>query len=942
MTETPIPAVPVGRQRQLDVLRAAVSDLRAGRGGAVLVEGEPGIGKTSLVRAATVDARSAGIRVIWGGCDELSQAFPLLPLMEALDGQAGVPREDHDRIADLLRADPGIGNRMDVIPAAAEQTLALIDNLCAAAPTMLVVDDLQWADPATVLTLGRLVRAVEQLPLMVVGLTRTVPRRDDVVALRRAIEPSVLRMSNLEEADVAEFVQHLVGGSPGPRLLELAAGAGGNPLYLTELVDVLIRAETLIRTGDEVDAVDATTPRSLAGAIADRLEFLSPATRDVLRVGALLGIEFSVRELSVVSTRRVPELMPILDEAILAGVLVENGTEIAFRHPLIRDCLYDGMPVGVRAAWHRDAARALADDGATAERVARQLRPAVETDVRGDAVDAWVIGWLADNAPQLVGQAPKVAIPMLRWALSGTRPGAATHDVLACRLADALYRDGAAREAVEVATAALVHVRRPDLLVDLHWTMTQCHALSGNSQESIQSLREALASPGIGGHHRARLLVLIARAQRDVGRIEDAARVAAEALDTATEVGDRWGMGWALFIQTILHGMRGESRQALPLYERALAVAEGDPALADLRLILQINQAVALGVLDRYDEAIRVAENVRRSADRVGNVVRLAQAQSALGELLFDVGKWDDALVEIDLALAAWKNPMVGCAQHGLAATIQLHRNDPDSERHLAAADQFIEQLGGRIFRGFAMAKSLQMERAEDPRAALEVLMGGVTEDHNEEETVELLADAVRLAILIGDKTTAHSVVRRAVALGEDSLAPHRRAVMLHCQSLVTNDPAGLLEAANGYRAAGRPLPRAQALEAAALALAERGEMAEARNLFTDAYTLYAKLGAEWDLARTQATFRSYGIRRGPRVRHRQARRGWEALTPTEVRVAGMVAQGMSNPQIATQLYLSRRTVQTHVSHILAKLELQSRIDIAREASQRELNHVVS
>ena len=83
-------------------------------------------------------------------------------------------------------------------------------------------------------------------------------------------------------------------------------------------------------------------------------------------------------------------------------------------------------------------------------------------------------------------------------------------------------------------------------------------------------------------------------------------------------------------------------------------------------------------------------------------------------------------------------------------------------------------------------------------------------------------------------------------------------------------------------------------------------------------------------------------IRRGPRVRHVQARRGWEALTPTEIRVAGMVAQGMSNPQIAEKLFLSRRTVQTHVSHILAKLELQSRTDIAREASQRELTHVVS
>jgi DNA-binding CsgD family transcriptional regulator len=286
---------------------------------------------------------------------------------------------------------------------------------------------------------------------------------------------------------------------------------------------------------------------------------------------------------------------------------------------------------------------------------------------------------------------------------------------------------------------------------------------------------------------------------------------------------------------------------------------------------------------------------------------------------------------------------MVDCVQHGLAATIQLHRGDPDSQRHIEAADRFSAKVGGRIVGSFAMAKSLQREQADAPAAALEVLLDGLSDRVQEtEETVDLLADAVRLAVSVGDKGVAHAIVKRASTMAEGSVAPHRHAVAMHCQSLLANDPAGLVEAAKGYGEASRPLPRAQALEAAALVRAERGEMAEARNLFTDAYALYAKLGAEWDLARTQAIFRSYGIRRGPRVRHRQARRGWESLTPTEVRVAGMVAQGMSNPQIAAQLFLSRRTVQTHVSHILAKLELQSRIDIAREAGQRDLAHVTA
>jgi DNA-binding CsgD family transcriptional regulator len=113
--------------------------------------------------------------------------------------------------------------------------------------------------------------------------------------------------------------------------------------------------------------------------------------------------------------------------------------------------------------------------------------------------------------------------------------------------------------------------------------------------------------------------------------------------------------------------------------------------------------------------------------------------------------------------------------------------------------------------------------------------------------------------------------------------------------------------------------------------------MTGARVHFTDAFALYTTLGADWDLARTQARFRTYGIRRGPRTQHRRTHRGWDSLTPTELKVAGLVARGMSNPQIANELFLSRRTVQTHVSHILAKLNLTSRTDIAREASVRDL-----
>ncbi|HET8660549.1 MAG TPA: AAA family ATPase [Micromonosporaceae bacterium] len=927
----------VGRQQQVDQVHGWVAELRAGCGRAVLVEGEPGIGKSSLVRTAATEAQELGCRVFWAACDELSQAFPLLPLLDAVEQHAEAG-SGHARIVELLRSESAPSNAIDLVAAAAERLLALIDDFCSATPVMLVVDDLQWADSATVMTLGRLARSVRQLPLLVVGTTRPVPRRDDLVALRRAVEPDgLLQLPNLSLAEVAEFVAGAVGGTPGPRLLRLAAGAAGNPLYLTELVDALVRGRSLTIEDGCVEATNVPTPASLSAAIAHRLEFLPAPVRGVLRAAALLGGDFSVSDLAVVAGLRLNDLLPILDEAILAGVLRGDGLQLAFRHPLIRAALYEAMPVAVRAAWHRDAARALVENGASAERVARQLLPAIDADDPPGVADDWLVTWLTGAGQQLVGHAPHVAVPLLRWALTGIPAGVVPHDLLTCRLADALYRVGDPAGATQVATAGLAHVTRPDLLVDLHWTLVSCRSMVGRSEESLQALQSALQSSQVDGKHRARLLVLTARAHRSLGHVDRASQVAEQALAAATAAGDQWAKGWALGVLTIVHSMLGEVDQALPLFDRALAEAEGDPGLADLRLVLQINQAVALGDLDRYADAISVAEQVRQLADDAGNVVRLAQAQSVLGELLFDIGRWDDALAEVDV-LGASKHPVVECCDHGVAAAIGLHRGDPSARDHLAQAEQYASRIGDRVIGSLALARSLDREQADQPAQALAVLMAGLSETAEEvEQTTELLADAVRLAVSVGDRSAARSIVRRAEEIARSSTVPHRQAVGPHCRGLLENDPAQLLRAAEHYLAAGRMLPRAQSLEAAGVALAAAGDMTGARTHFTDAFSLYTTLGASWDLARTQAQFRAYGIRRGPHVRHRRSQQGWDSLTPTELKIVRLVAQGMSNPQIAAHLFLSRRTVQTHVSHVLAKLDLHSRIDIAREASRREL-----
>ena len=184
-------------------------------------------------------------------------------------------------------------------------------------------------------------------------------------------------------------------------------------------------------------------------------------------------------------------------------------------------------------------------------------------------------------------------------------------------------------------------------------------------------------------------------------------------------------------------------------------------------------------------------------------------------------------------------------------------------------------------------------------------------------------------------RTNAQTVSDQAAKLAEGSEIPHRQASVLYCRGMVERDAFVLLAAAQRYSDAGRPLPRAKALEAAAEVLVDAEERTAARQAFEQAVEIYEFLGAEADLNRVQSEFRAYGIRRGPHSKHRRAVSGWDSLTDAELKVAAFVEEGLSNPEIAARLMLSRRTVATHVSHILKKLNVTTRTDIARESALR-------
>ena len=438
----------------------------------------------------------------------------------------------------------------------AEQLIALTIDETAARPVVLVIDDLQWADPASVKLWGRLARTARQVPLLLIGMTRPAPQREDLLALRRAVEPdNRIQLDALSQPAVAELVGTLAGGRPDTGLLRLAAGAAGNPLYLTELFAALARSDGIAITPSGTAQLAAdSVPDSLPGAIADRLGFVSAPARQVLRAAALLGVEFALTDLTTVLGRSVADLVPALDEARASGVLTDapGGAGLAFRHPLIREALYAELPAAVRSAWHRDAGHALATAGAAPDRVARQLlrsigepgavqrarsrrrrspalagRPGIPvpsvaglptatgdltveierppvglTTARpGGPVDEWMLDWLVTSADSLVSQAPGVAAELLAEAVAGVPAGSVKHGWLASRLADALYRTGDHAAAEKVAARALGHASDPDLVVDLHWTLAQCRHRGGFRRRVPRHARPG--ARGTGGHPQA-------------------------------------------------------------------------------------------------------------------------------------------------------------------------------------------------------------------------------------------------------------------------------------------------------------------------------------------------------------------------------------------------------------------------------------------------------
>ncbi len=925
----------VGRGDELALLAGLVAGLSAGVGGVVLVEGEQGIGKSSVLRAGLAGAEGAGCRVLWGAADELGQRFPLQLMMECIGSAAEPPQ-----VGELLTGRGGVMSG-DPVLAGVERLLAVVDRLCARSPVVLVAEDLQWADEASVLVWSRLCQAVGQMPLLLAGSWRPGSGRQDLERLRRGVTSrggKVIELGPLPDAEIAELVVDLVGGHPGQRLEEFIGRAGGNPLYARELADGLLREGQVRLAAGVADLEDrsarAAVPISLTAVIGERLDVLADDVVAALRWAAVLGTEFSVADLEVVSGRSAGDLIGVVDTALSGGVVAEAGPRLRFRHGLIRQVLYERMPAGLRAALHVRAARALADAGAGPAKVAAQL--AAAQHIPGTDVEPWVVEWLAAAAPALTYIAPAVAADLIGDVLAQLPHADARREDFEASMVTVAFLLLRHDEVERVGRRLLTAARDPGRVAEMTWLVGYTLMRTGRAAEASLIVGAALSRAGLSQAWTARLTALSALIQLALGLSGQSAGVLDDALAVAERSGDRLAIGYSLHALSVRSIIRRDEVGILDLTSRGLAAIGDDPQASDLRLLMLANRASALGELDRRAEAIETAREALVLAEQAGTP-RLATARLALADLYFYFGQWDDALAEIDPAIGLPGPDYLPLLVHGLIALIAAHRQDwQTAEDHLSGMPDRsgIRATLATNSQNVLLARALLAERAGGYNAAAAIVSIAVAPEMAPEMPAryQLLLTLARAAFELADEATLAAASAAAQQEAEKGQLPVKTAIADQCRGLMTGDPDPVLAAADYFGAAGRVLDHGLALEDAAALAARGGDLAAARHALAAAVAAYQVLGADWDIHRAGARLRPFGVRPRRAAYSERPVSGWGALTPTEVKVAGLVAGGRSNPDIAAELFLSRNTVQTHVSHILAKLGARSRVEIAAEA----------
>jgi DNA-binding CsgD family transcriptional regulator len=934
-----------GRQLELAALGATLDRAASGRLAIVIVEGEAGIGKTRLLAEALQDARVRGLQVAAGRARELERTRPFGLLADALgcDRSATDPRRA--AIAALLATRAGERGAVTVSsdPGLQFQTVdALVDLVEAQAlqrPLALGLDDLQWADPSSLLTLGALIRRLADLPLALLGCLRPVPSSRELEQALEALEVGGARrlpLDRLGEQAVAELVADTVAAEPGRTLLAEISAAGGNPLFVTELLGALL-AEGAVQTVEgHAEVVEPILPPTLRLTILRRLSFLPDDTLAVLRAASILGAGFSLTDLSTTTGRSLLDLSSVLATAIRVHILEEEGDRLRFRHDLIHEAIYEDIPGSVRVGLHREAGRRLAESGAAALQVAEHLARGAG---RGDAA---AVAWLARAAREAGPSSPAVAAELLERAIGLLNPADPGRDRLLAERAGALMAAGRLTEA-EAAYRRLLD-RDHDQSVDAPARLWLARTLSaqGRMGDALRELQLLQRFPTLEDQLRAAVWGSEGVARLELGDLDGAAAAAERARSAAATAGNHPLVSLATAALAMVEELRAHLDGALRIVDDGMLLADRSPQRQGHRYPLHFVRGRILLELDRFGEARSTLQDGRRVGEQLGLHWSLPLYEVFLAMERFLAGEWDDAIAgfeaALDLATETGERYSLVLVE-SVRSLIALHRGDLRHAEHAAArAERELAATGPRYRSHWAMwARALLLEAEGATREAYAALAScwdlcagaGLAVDYP-----VLGPDLVRLALAAGEEGPAAQVAAAVAEVAAANKVASLDGAALRCQGLLEGDPAVLRAAVDAYAQGPRPLELALAAEDAGAAAARQGA-ADAVPLLRQALELHERLGAARDAARVEARLRELGVHRGRRGTRRRPRIGWDSLTPTERTVVDLVAEGLSNPQIGERLYISRRTVQTHLAHVFAKLGISSRAQLAAEAARR-------
>jgi DNA-binding CsgD family transcriptional regulator len=900
---------PRGRAAEYDTVLSLLASTAEGRGKILLVEGDPGMGKSLLLAMAARQARERGFPVVAVAADELSRATPLAPLLSAVHVTAD--------------AAASVGT-----------VLARLEELAAAGPVLVAVDDVQWAGQATMHAFWSLPRLLASYPLSWILAMASSPHPGTAELLFDRLEDdgaTRIILGPLDpEAQIA-LISDVLGATPDTALVELADGAAGNPFILAEAFGGLLDEDAITVAGGRASLTSAQVSERIQILAADRLKGLSARTRQFTETASVLGRSFRLEDVAEVLNQSPGALLGVLDEAVAAHLLVATADGLVFQHEFVRQAVAQLLPKPVLQALHWQFGHMLLARGGSAVPAARHLLDGARP---GDAV---ALAGLDRAVAELLPFTPRAAADLATGALVLTPPSDLERSARTATTVRTLTAAGQ-WDAAETLVRSAVAVPLPALdSAALRCALASLLALTGRATEAMIEAQAVLATFEItpGMRDDATLALLWAwlglRGNRQVDQLARA--VLAEPGAKRGEV-----VIAAMVACAMAAWDAGRPTEALDLVAQAARKAAEGPyetAHFNPRLLL----AARLIDVGRADEATAIVNSVESVEVSVASPWPEGVAEAMRARIALATGRLDDAAA---LAQSASRSAgAYGPVRHDalvlpVLATVALRRGD------LRAADHYAERLPG-IGRSYGSAyeddaarlvAAQVLEARRGPRAALEVLAGVL--DELEEHRSVLLADPgnapwlVRAALTVKDRRQAGNI---ASVISETSRANPTFAVVRasadYAEGLLAGDISRLEHAAAQLP---DPWTRSCATEDQGVLLARAGRKDEAARALDEARREYARIGAGRDVARTRQRLRELGVRHRHWGTEKRPAAGWESLTDTELATARLVAQGLRNQQIANQLFISTHTVAFHLRQVFRKLDIKSRVELTRIA----------